>query len=61
MLYFFEDKLQPCFNESFNIVKLSRNRAKDKKWFTSIVSGSVVRKNWIYIKLVNELVLLMMK
>ena len=32
---FFEDKLQQCFNESFNIVKLFRNRPKDKKWFTS--------------------------
>ena len=30
----FETKLRWCYNESFKVVKLSRSRAKDKKWFT---------------------------
>jgi len=45
---FFEDKLQQCFNESFNIVKLSRNRAKDKKWFTSSLRKCSKKKLDLY-------------
>jgi len=48
MLYIFEDKLQQCFNESFNIVKLSRNRAKDKKWFTSSLRKCSKKKMDLY-------------
>ena len=47
---FFEDKLQQCFNESFNIVKLSRNRAKDKKWFTSSLKKCSKKKLDLYKK-----------
>jgi len=47
---FFEDKLQQCFNESFNIVKLSRNRAKDKKWFTSSLRKCSKKKLDLYKK-----------
>ena len=30
----FSDKIQHCFSESFPLVKLSRKRARDKKWIT---------------------------
>jgi len=47
---FLDTNLQKCFNESFNTVKLSRSRAKDKKWFTSNLKNCSKKKMCLYQK-----------
>jgi len=48
--HYFEDKLKASYNSSFNLVKLSRKRAKDKIWMTSGLKCSSRHKNRLYRK-----------
>ena len=47
-------RLQQCFNDSFNTVKLSRSRAKNKKWFTSSLRNCSKKKICLYKKWIKS-------
>jgi hypothetical protein len=44
----FESKLKECFETCFPLIKLSRNRARDRKWFTQGLRVSLKHKNELY-------------
>jgi len=48
--HYFESKLKAAYNSSFNLVKLSRKRAKDQIWMTSGLKCSSRHKNRLYRK-----------
>jgi len=48
--HYFERKLNASYNSSFNLVKLSHKRAKDKIWMTSDLKCSSRHKNILYRK-----------
>ena len=46
----FEENIKCCFETSFKLVRLSRRRAKDKKWMTAGLLASSKTKNRLYKK-----------
>jgi len=45
---YFEDIITKCYNDSFPLIRISRRRAKDKKWITAGLKASSKRKNLLY-------------
>ena len=46
---FFDESITACYNSSSPVIRLSRKRAKDKKWITAGLKTCSKRKNF-YIK-----------
>ena len=46
----FENHLTACYEESFPLIRLSRRRARDKKWITPGIKASVRKKSKLYKK-----------
>jgi hypothetical protein len=44
----FESKLKECFETCCPLIRLSRNHARDKKWFTQGLRVSLKQKNELY-------------
>ena len=51
---FFQDSVIHCFNESFPLTRLSRKKAKDKKWITAGLKTSSKHKNSLYKKMATN-------
>jgi len=47
---FFDESITACYNSSFPVIRLSRKRAKDKKWITAGLKTCSKRKNFLYKK-----------
>jgi len=51
---FFDESITACYNTSFPIIRLSRKRAKDKKWIMAGLKACSKRKNFLYKKWITR-------